>query len=145
MKNIIAAGVIALVTLSAGEAAAQETWQLAQINGSALPFVTDQDDDGCREEVVSGTLTLGTDGRWTLATNEREVCGDKVEEETEEEDGRFSADGDALRFTDEDDDDDSSDDDDDGDDFDDLANGTRAGNTLTVRSGDGSTTVVFQR
>jgi hypothetical protein len=156
---------VALLALSAGGAAGQqtETWQLAEVNGTALPALIEQDGENCREEVLSGTLTMESDGDWTLVTQEREVCGDQVEEESDEEDGRFTAQGESFTFTeedddaddddaddddaddDDDDDGDDADDDDDGDDADDLASGTRSGTTLTVRLEDGSTVLLFRR
>ena len=141
MKSIITTGIVALLALGANEAEAQqnETWRLTQVNGAALPAVTDTDDDGCREEVTAGTLTLESDGRWTLEVREREVCASNTEEETEKEDGRYSVQADAIAFTDDDGDTE------DGYDVDDIAHGARAGSTLTVRTGGGETTLVFQR
>ncbi len=142
MKSITTSAVIAVLTLSASDTAAQseETWRLSQVDGNALPHVVDQDDDGCREEVVSGALTLHADGRWTLVTQEREVCGSEIEDETEEEDGRYEAQGETVRFADEDGDVET-----DGDDVDDIAHGTRNGSTLTVRTGGGDRVLVFTR
>ena len=141
MKTIITTGIVALLALGAHDAEAQqnETWRLTQVNGAALPAVTDEDDDGCSEEVVAGTLTLQSGGEWELELNEREVCGNDVEEETEKEDGRYAVQADGIHFTDDDGDTE------DGDDVDDMAHGTRAGQTLTVRSGRGNTVLVFQR
>ncbi len=154
---------VALVALSAQPVSAQqaETWQLAEVNGMALPALIEQDGENCREEVTSGSLTLESDGGWTLVTQEREVCGDKVEEDSEEEDGRYSTQGVTVTFTEGDDDTDDDDaddddtddddaDDDDGDDddrgdADDLASGTRSGSTLTVRLEDGNTVLLFRR
>jgi hypothetical protein len=70
MKSFITIGIVALTAVAAGEGSAQtsETWRLSQVDGAALPAVVEQDDDdGCREELVSGTLTLEADGRWKLA------------------------------------------------------------------------------
>ncbi|HEX6587415.1 MAG TPA: hypothetical protein VF039_00220 [Longimicrobiales bacterium] len=144
MKLEIIAIAATIVAFDAQAAAAQqaETWQLAEVNGAALPAVVETDDDGCRDEVVSGTLTLSTGGMWKLTTNEREVCGNRVEEETEEEDGRYTVQGETIRF--DDDDDDADDDDGSDDDVDDFVSATRSGTTLTVRL-EGDRTLVFRR
>lgn len=141
MKGMTTSSIVAIAALTAFGAdgvAAQETWQLAQVNGNALPFVTDTDDDGCREEVTSGTLTLAADDTWRLELTEREVCGNDVDEEIEDEDGRFTEANNAVRFLDDDGDPE------DGNDIDDIANATRSGNTLTVTNGDGGVTLVFR-
>ena len=145
MKFEIIAIAATLVALDAQSAAAQqaETWQLAEVNGAALPTVVETDDDGCRDEVVSGTLTLSADGKWKLTTNEREVCGNRIEEETEEEDGRYTVQGETIRF-DDDDADDADDDDASDDDVDDFVSASRSGSTLTVRL-EGERTLVFRR
>jgi len=125
----------------------QESYQLVQVAGNALPTQIEQEGD-CREEVLSGTLTLDTDGGWELVTRERETCGDQVEEEEESETGAYRAEGDVIRFMDDDEDDDRNEaaDDDDGElDLDDLATGTRSGDGLTVTLEDGQTVLVFRR
>jgi len=143
--GIITLGIVALTAVSVGGASAQETWQLAQVNGSSLPAVVEQDDDGCRDEVVAGTLTLDVDGTWSLETSEREVCGDRVEEDSETEDGRYTREASAIRFTDEDGDEEDSDDDaDDGVDVEDFVSGTVEAAALTVRLDDGNT-LTFRR
>ena len=146
MKGIITTGIIALTALAAGDASAQEAWQLARVNGSALPAVIEQDDDGCRDELVSGTLTLSGDGTWVLQTRERETCGDDVDEETEREDGRYARDAGAITFTDQDGDSEDADDEDadDGIDVDDFVSGSADAGSLTVRLDDGNT-LTFRR
>ena len=147
MKNgIITLGIVALTAFAAGDAAAQESWQLAQVNGGALPVVTEQDEDGCRDEIVAGTLTLNGDGTWRLETTEREVCGDNVEDDAEREDGRFTRDASGIRFTDDDGDEEDADDQtgDDDVDVEDFVSATVAGGTMTVRLDDGNT-LTFRR
>lgn len=154
-KRTIGGTACAGVALVAGgaSAAAQEapspaTYRLVEVAGGALPAVLEEA-DACREEVLGGTLTLEADGRWTLVTTEREVCGDAVEEEEEREDGTYEVDGDAIRFLD--DDVDESDDPEDGADdageieLEDLSSGTRTDAGLTIRLEDGETVLVFRR
>ena len=142
MKSIITIGIVALTAVAANDASAQssETWRLSQVDGAALPAVVEQDDEGCREEVLSGTLTLEADGRWKLETVERETCGNEVEEETEDEDGRYTVQDGAIRFGDDDGDVET-----DGNDIDDVARGERTATTLTVRTGDDSRVLLFTR
>lgn len=142
MKSITTSAVVAILALGASDAAAQDgqIWRLSQVDGNALPHVVDQDDDGCREEIVAGTLTLHADGRWVLETQEREICGNEVEDETEEEDGRYEVQGETVRFADDDGEVET-----DGNDVDDIAQGTRNAATLTVRSGGGDRVLVFTR
>jgi hypothetical protein len=147
-----AAAVIVAVDRSGAQGAAPaaaETWTLAQVDGGALPLVVDTDGP-CRDELVSGTLTLA-DGAWTLDTVERVLCdGRAAAEDRESERGRYTLAGAAVTFTDEDDADDDDarpDADDPGHvdvDVDELAAGTVNGATLTVRLRTGRT-VVFRR
>lgn len=123
------------------------TYTLAQVEGRALPAVVDTD-GACRDEVVSGTLTIA-DGTWTLETVERELCeGQAPREDRDTERGRYTLSGGTVTFTD-DDGDDANDDADDRDDpadvdVDEPATGTLDGGTLTVRLREGQT-VVFRR
>ena len=124
------------------EAGAQAgAYRLVTFAGRALPTVVEEE-DGCREEVLSATLTLEAGGRWVLATRERETCGAEVEEDEDSESGTFTASGAALRFAEADDDDRPSDDD---VDLDELGGGTLAGDELTVRLTDDRTVLVFRR
>lgn len=154
-KRIIGGTAFAGVALVAGaaSAAAQEapssdTYRLVEVAGVALPAVLEEG-NACREEVLAGTLTLEADGRWTLVTSEREVCGDAVEEEEEREDGTYEVDGDAIRFLDDDEgenDEPEGDDDDAGEiELEDLGSGTRTDGGLTIRLEDGETVLVFRR
>lgn len=121
------------------------TYALAQVDGRALPATVDTD-GACRDELVSGTLTLA-EGVWTLETTERELCeGRAAREDRDTERGRYTVSGASVTFTEEDDDgDDSPDTAADTDvDVDELAAGAVDGGTLTVRLREGQT-VVFRR
>ncbi len=143
------------------------TYTLAQVEGRALPAVVETD-GACRDELVSGTLTLA-DGTWTLETVERELCeGQAPREDRETERGRYTLSAGAVAFTADDaadaddpaddanDADDPADDANDADDatddaangadvdIDEPASGTVDGGTLTVRLREGQT-VVFRR
>lgn len=155
MKNrmtIIAVAAVGIGAVSTAAVATQaapeaETFRLVEINGAGLPALVEEE-DGCREEIVAGAITLEADGDWVLITREREVCGGRVEEEEEErEEGTYEAEGDDIRFFDDDDDDahdDAEDDDHEEVDVDDLATGSRAADGLTVRLEDGGT-LTFRR
>lgn len=141
--------VAATLSLTPATAPAQQTqsWSLVEVSGDALPVVVDVDDD-CREEVVGGTLTLAVDGTWTLVTLERETCGGDVKESEDTEEGRYEAEGDRVRFFDEDGDpgtEEIDDDQDDEVDVEDLMSGTRAGTTMTVELVHGTATLLFRR
>lgn len=133
------------------------TYALAQVDGRALPAVVETD-GACRDELLSGTLTLA-DGAWTLETVERETCdGQAPREDRETERGRYTVSGQAVTFAAaESDDAADADDADDADDaagasgtagsdvdVDEPATGTMDGATLTVRLREGQT-VVFRR
>jgi hypothetical protein len=132
----------------AGEAAAQvatqETYQLAQVAGQQLPVVTEESGD-CRDELHAATLTLGTDGRWTLVTTEQEICPQETEEEEDTEEGTYTLEGETIRFMDSDGETPVDDGDDTELEVDDLVQGTRTGEGLTVRVADGETELVFRR
>jgi hypothetical protein len=154
-----------------GAAGVPGTYTLAQVESRPLPAVVETD-GACRDELVSGTLTLA-DGAWTLETVERELCEGRAPVEDRESDrGRYTVSGQTVTFaadaSDVDDADDTSDADDlddaddvrDADDPDDAAaqrassgtdvdveepaSGTVDGATLTVRLRAGQT-VVFRR
>ena len=144
----LGAGVLALAAAGASaQAPAQaEVYRLATVEGRALPVVIEQEGD-CRDELLGGTLTLEADGEWTLVTQEREVCGDRVEEDEEREEGRYTVEGQTVRFLDEDGEAEQEDDrDDETPDFDvdDLTVGTRSAGALSVRLEDGRTAVFRQ-
>jgi hypothetical protein len=93
--------------------------------------------------VTQATLTLRPDSLWALEYTKREVCGDRTEDETEREDGRYRVTADTIHFHDDDGDDDRDDRDD--LDLDDLATAARAADgALIARLEDGKTTLVFR-
>lgn len=136
-------GVVSTAAVAAQAVSEAETFTLVQISGAALPAVVEEE-GGCREEVLGGTLTLEA-GEWVLATQERETCGDQVEEEEEREEGRYEVDRETIRFFDGDEDDDDAEDDDTEDDdedeidVDDLATGARTADGLTIQLQDAGT------
>jgi hypothetical protein len=156
-KTLVLAGLgAAALVVAAERSGAQDagpgvpgTYTLAQVDGRALPAVVETDGT-CRDELVSGTLTLA-DGAWTLETVERELCeGQAPREDRETERGRYTLAGAAVTFTEDDADADDADDTrasgaTAGDlDVDEPASGTVDGATLTVRLREGQT-VVFRR
>jgi len=122
-------------------------WRLAEVGGRALPLATEEA-GGCREELLSATLTLEAGGRWTLVSSERETCGGRAREERDEERGSYTVSGGAVAFAEEaddrDDTPDARDDADDGPDLDDPRSATLAGGALRVVLEDGAT-AVFRR
>ena len=122
-----------------------ERYRLVTIAGAPLPAVVEKE-RSCREEVTQGSLALGSDSLWTLHLAVREVCGDRSEQESETEGGRYSREGGTIRFHDDDGDDDR-------DwglghdvDVDDLKTGTVSSEgALTVQLEDGKTTLVFRK
>ena len=136
---------MALAVSAPGSADAQVpgTYRLTEVAGSVLPAEVEQEWN-CRESVTEGTLTLGADSLWSFRFNEHEVCGARTEEEIEQEGGRYSTEGDTIRFHDDDDDD--RDDNADDPDLDDLGTATLGSDgRLTARLEDGKTTLVFRR
>jgi hypothetical protein len=130
-------------------AAAATRYMLVEVAGKPLPALQEKE-RRCREDVVTGSLTLRDDGRWLLETTTREACGDRAKEDRDRDDGTYSSDGSALTFRD-DDGQQSTErgwgDDADADiDLDELESGTIAGDgTLRVQLGDARTTLVFRR
>lgn len=127
-------------------ASATTIYQLAQVDGTALPVEVEKEWH-CREDVTAGTLTLGGDGRWLLETTKREVCGSNTKTGIDTDDGRYIAEGQTLRFLDDDGDENTKDWDLGKDiDLDDFRTGTLGGDgTLTVQLADEKTTLVFRR
>ena len=142
----LGAGAMALAGIAVAQDAAQaETYRLVDVSGGALPVLVEQDGD-CRDELLSGTLTLADDGTWVLVTQEREVCGDRVEEDEEREEGRYTMDGQTVRFLDEDGEAEEHEEEDAGEiEVDDLSVGTRSADGLAVRLADGQTVLAFRR
>lgn len=116
------------------------TFTLVEVNQQPLPVVTETTDD-CREEVLSGTLTLSAENDWTIEYNEKETCGtEQVEEEVENEDGEYTVEGQTIRFSD------------DTDEFnaneieiENLGVGTASADGLSVTLQDGRTVLTFRR
>ena len=145
----------AALTLAAGSparaqaAGSDRTFQLATVNGAQLPALVEEE-DGCREELVSATLVLSATGRWTLTAEERETCGNDVKLDKDTDIGMFRITGETVQFMDID-----------GDipetrqasaaraptdiEVDELSVGTLSGNTLNVRLTDGHTVLVFRQ
>lgn len=164
MQNQVAAGLVcaALVaTMGWTPAAAQDSaaapapasnaatspgrYRLVSVAGKALP-TTIETGLVCREEVTAGSLTLRPEGTWLLETTKREVCGPRTETESDTDDGRYTTEGQTVRFLDDHGNPDM-DNHRDGDlDLDDLTTGTLgADGSLTATLDDGSTTLVFRR
>lgn len=122
-----------------------ERYRLVTIAGKPLPAVVEQE-RSCREEVTQGTLMLGADSLWSLHLATREICGDRTEQESDTDGGRYDRDGSKIRFHDDDGDDDR-----DGSrggdiDLDDLKTGAvSTGGVLTVQLEDGKTSLVFRK
>lgn len=136
-------GVLSTAAVATQSAPEAETFTLVAVNGAGLPALVEEE-EGCREEIVAGAITLEADGDWVLTTREREVCGERVEEEEEREEGTYEAEGDGIRFIDDDDDDDAGDRDQDEVDIDELATGSRTAAGLTVGLEAGGT-LTFRR
>jgi hypothetical protein len=121
-------------------------YQLAQVGGKALPVEVEKG-FRCREEVTGGKLTLAQDGRWLLETSQREHCGDRATDELDTDDGRYTTEGQTLRFFDDDGKENTKDWSIGKDiDLDDLHSGTLgADGALTVLLADEKTTLVFRR
>lgn len=99
-KTLLLAGFgAAALAVAANPSGAQVpgTYTLAQVDGRALPVVTETD-GACRDELVSATLTLA-DGAWTLETMERELCeGEAPREDRETDRGRYTLSGQTVTF-----------------------------------------------
>ena len=152
MTDRTLAGALALalaltaVPASPAEAQGEERYRLVEVAGSALPVEVERE-WSCREYVTDATLTLRADSRWRMQYTKCEVCGNREEIETEDEDGRYSVVADTIRFHDEHGDDDERDWNIARDiDVDELATATRAlDGALMGRLRDGKTTLVFRR
>jgi hypothetical protein len=141
MKIIIALAMTILIT---GKAQSQVTgtYQLAEIGGKALPATIETEDE-CREDVVSATLTLDTNGTWRMEWVEHEICpNQQPEEERENGKGRYRANGAVLEFLN---DAGKSQGESDGDDLDDISTGTVESNTIRVKLGNTDKMLVFRK
>lgn len=143
----IGIGAVSTAAVATQAGSEVETFDLVEVAGSGLPALIEEE-DGCREQILAGRLTLEADGDWSLVTRERETCGDQVEEEEEREEGTYEVQSEAVLFTDDDGDSGDADDGDDADpngvDVDDLATGTRTAEGLEVRLEDGNI-LIFRR
>jgi hypothetical protein len=148
----LVAGIWTLGHAQTAETAAQPAspavtgYTLVQVGDDTLPARVEKE-WRCHEDVTAGTLSLRQDGRWLLETTTREVCGDRVEEDHDTDDGTYTTQGQTLRFLD----DDGRENTDRGwgigtdIDLDELRTGTLASDdTLTVNLADG-TPLVFRR
>ena len=122
-------------------------YTLAEVAGKPLPAQVEKE-WRCREDVTAGSLTLSEDGRWLLETTTRQVCGDRTEEDRDDDDGTYRTEGGTIHFLD----DDGRENTDRGwgigteIDLDELRAGTIADDgTLRVQLADGRTTLVFRR
>ena len=149
---LVGCAVLAPVSASAQAAVATaeraqppaQRYRLVEVAGSALPAQVEKE-WRCKEYVTAGALTLATDSTWTLETTTREVCGQRTEEDSDVEGGRYSAAGDSLRFYDDDGEQDRDSRRESDIDLEDLHSGTRAPDgRLIVRLEDGETTAVFR-
>lgn len=134
---------VLILGYAATPADAQETFQLAEVNGEALPALLEQEDDGCREELLSATLILTQGGEWSLVSTQQEICGDDTDLDEDEDSGTYAAQGDGLTFFDDDGDSPTADDDAEIE-VEELQIGTRNGNELTVTLADGETELLFR-
>ena len=121
-------------------------YTLERVGGDTLPARVEKE-WRCQEDVTAGTLSLRQDGRWLLETTTREVCGDRIEEDHDTDDGTYTTQGQTLHFLD----DDAQENSDRGwgigtdIDLDELRTGTLASDgTLTVKLADG-TALLFRR
>lgn len=116
-----------------------EVFRLTEVGGQPLP-VSYPEEDGCEEEILGATLFLEADGEWELELRKREICGEEVEDDEDEEEGTYTVDGSTYRFVGPED----------GTpgpgeiEIESLREGRLAGDVLTARLADG-TTVVFRR
>ena len=122
----------------------QENFRLISVGGKELPVVVEQEGD-CREELQSAMLTLATDGKWTLVSKEKEICGTKQKDEEERDQGTYKATGETLQFFDKDGKALVADEKDGDLDVAELREGTRAADGFTVRLADGKTELVFRK
>ena len=133
--------VSALLTEPAAAQTSAGSYALAEIGGKTLPGVIEVEGD-CREEIVNATLTLNADGTWQLERHERDVCGDKTEDEKESDKGRYRVTGTSIEFMDDDGDVQTKKE---GDDLEDLSTGTLQANTISVKLGATENVAVFRK
>lgn len=145
--TVTAAGALTLLTLGARAQSPTQAqmYRLVEIGGQPLPVVVEQEGE-CREEIRGGTLTLETAGTWTLVLEERDVCGDQVDDSEDREQGRYAVEGQTVRFLNDNGEPRSfdADDDEEGEiEVDEITEGRRADDGLTGRL-PGGTVVLFR-
>lgn len=145
---MVSGGLAVFAILCAGEASAQvsstEVYRLSRIGDQDLPVVVEQSGD-CRDEVQAATLTLNTDGRWLLETQEQQICGESTSTDTDSEDGRYHIQGETIHFMDDDGEPIPADDDPDEIELERLREATRTENGLRVVIADDDAVLEFTR
>ena len=137
--SMAAAALVAVSADAQAQTSATGTFTLATVNDQALPQATETN-TRCREEIVSGTITLANNGDWEFAYVERETCGTDVEEDRERESGDYTLQGQSVRFSDDTDDFEADD-----LDVDELGVGVLSAAGLTITLQDGRTVLFFRR
>jgi hypothetical protein len=70
-------------------------WRLRSINGAPVPFTLAQS-GAYKAEMVSVTLDVGADGRFTIISHKRESLNGKASDETSPDTGTYLLNGDTL-------------------------------------------------
>jgi hypothetical protein len=71
------------------------TWTLRSINGAAMPVTIGQS-GGYKAEMISVTLDVGTDGRFTIRSHHRESMNGQVNDETSPDVGTYALAGEKM-------------------------------------------------
>jgi hypothetical protein len=118
-------------------------YKLAQVDNADLPFAVGEV-NGCKREVTAANLTLTADSKWRIEATVRQTCGETVETKTEAEEGRFTAQGEAIDL---DPDNEKAEEDKDPTSikFVELADATLKDNVLTVRLEEDKNILTFKR
>ncbi len=139
MIAMVAAALTSVGADAHAQTPATGTFTLATLNGQALPTATETS-TRCREEIVSGAITLEDNGDWEFAYVERKTCGTDVEEDREREGGDYVLEGQSVRFSDDTDEFKA-----DNLDVDELGVGVLSAAGLTITLQDGQTALFFGR